>query len=92
MPAKKQTAPKVAKVANSRTEKNDYKKLEEQIVALKKEIDALRGQCSNCCNDIAELKNAPEVELSDKRVDLLLDRIINSFDYRALKRYYKNKR
>ena len=52
-----------------------HAELEASIAALKKEIEALKGQCHSCCADLAELKSAPapDVAARDPRVDAILE-------------------
>lgn len=76
------TTPKVASV---KIEKHDHKELEAQIVALRKELDAVSAE-------LKALKSAPAPVVSDSRVDALLKNIANNLDYRGLRQLYKRNR
>ena len=93
MPIKKSpAAPKAAspKSASKAVAEHAHAALEAEIAALKKEVEALKGQCHSCCADLAELKSAAKVESKDDRIEELLSNIVKSINYAALRRKYKN--
>jgi septal ring factor EnvC (AmiA/AmiB activator) len=94
MPVKKS----VSATQKADDSKKDHKhaELEKSIAALKKEIQNVKNQCSNCCKELAEaksqiaaLKSANQPEAKDSRVDELFKNIVASFSYDKLRKIYK---
>lgn len=94
----KESVSSAAKADNS---KKDHKhaELEKSIAALKKEIQDMKNQCSNCYKELAEakaqiaaLESADQAEAKDPRVDKLFENIVESKDYSKLRLIYKFKK
>ena len=79
------TMPKVkAKVATTQ-KAHKHADLEATIAELKKEIEALRGQCHSCCAELSELRSASSAK--DDRLDEILSVIKEEREYRALRKF-----
>ena len=71
-------APKTVKAAPKQAPAaHNHEALEAELAALRKEVEALKGQCHSCCADLAELKAGPQSEARDPRVDALIKAMMN---------------
>tara|TARA_B100000900_G_C20237920_1_gene576637 strand:+ start:110 stop:382 length:273 start_codon:yes stop_codon:yes gene_type:complete len=88
MPVKKSTAaPKAAKSVEVKDHK--HAALEAEIAKLKKEIEALKGQCHSCCADLESLKSQPQ-QATDPRVDQIISALLNSHTVPAIRKKMKS--